>query len=51
MKCKKCGNDLFPGQYRCNQCGAFVNVETEEKKPKKNKLEEDTEEKGDKAWH
>ena len=24
MKCPHCGNDLFPGQFRCEECGSIV---------------------------
>lgn len=34
MKCK-CGNDLFPGQFRCGKCGQIVALLESETKPKK----------------
>ena len=24
MKCPKCGNDLFPRQFKCERCGQIV---------------------------
>ena len=24
MKCPKCGNDLFPRQFKCEKCGTIV---------------------------
>ena len=35
-KCPYCGNSLFPGQIRCEECGK---LEPKEKKDKKNKEE------------
>lgn len=46
MKCKNCGEDLFPGQYRCDKCGAFVKEETKKDKPLK-KVKDKEEE----SWH
>lgn len=42
MKCPKCNNDLFRGQFICDRCGAIVTevtrseVKKEEVKEKKN---------------
>ncbi len=41
MKCEKCGNDVFKGQFRCEKCGTII-VEKKvsddtEKKIKENK--------------
>ena len=35
MKCKYCGKDVFPGQFRCDHCGKLnpTEEETPEKKP------------------
>ena len=33
MKCKNCGGDIFPGQFRCDICGAITAAGTE--KPEK----------------
>lgn len=51
MRCVKCGEDLFPGQYRCDKCGEFVQTD-DTKKKKKDSLIRDTEEgKENKTWH
>ena len=34
MKCPKCGNDLFPGQFACEKCGWIVVEPKKEKKEK-----------------
>lgn len=34
MKCKKCGKDVFPGQFRCDHCGV-INPTEENKETKK----------------
>lgn len=34
MKCI-CGNDLFPGQFRCEKCGKIVEEQKEKKETKK----------------
>lgn len=34
MKCPKCNNDLFKGQFQCEVCGTIV-AEEEEKEEKK----------------
>jgi len=33
MKCKNCGKDVFPGQFRCDHCGTID--PTKEETPKK----------------
>lgn len=35
MKCPKCGNDLFKGQFRCEKCGANIAVALAQKEAKK----------------
>ena len=46
MKCPHCGNDLFPGQFRCEKCGKNVpeNFFGKEKKAEK-EFKNDKEEK------
>ena len=42
-----CGNSLFPGQFRCEKCGAIVPKEKqveEPKKPTKRTIKKDKEE-------
>lgn len=36
MKCPKCNNDLFKGQFQCEVCGTIVaELKEEEKEEKK----------------
>lgn len=37
MKCPKCNNDLFRGQFICDRCGAIVKDDTEVKEEKEKK--------------
>lgn len=46
MKCKNCGEDVFPGQFRCDHCGTIhptdgtkETVETKKTTKKSNKEE------------
>lgn len=27
MRCPRCGNDLFKGQFSCGKCGAIIELE------------------------
>lgn len=40
MRCPKCDNDLFPGQFRCERCGEIVKDIKEEPKNKVKENEE-----------
>jgi len=46
MKCKNCGKDVFPGQFRCEHCGTLHPTEedTSKKKPTTTKTKKTKEE-------